>query len=434
MSKTFRELNEVLNTIMRNDISPEEMKMIEKMRAERKAREAQQKTQPQSSGGARSFQDRRDARRSSSPDVKANRNSQGQSIKVGSPTGPAQNDQLKKSAPTPAANTPAPKPPTAQERAVGPRSTLNKDQQAVNREYDRLRKTDPEAAAVYGKKMAARGAAKKDFKIQKPTQAQSNPTAAQKQASVDASIKRVNNRERQANAGAYKLPASATPTRRPAPRPSTPTPKPAVASTRGTQQLNAQGARQSVGVNESKKTFSQFVVEAHNLNEALPLAIPAALKLGSMALSAYSAYKAGQNLKKGNYKQAAWDATGVIPGGAVFKGVRALGAGKRLAQAGSLTQSVARNFGPGARAQMSDKIAGKVIDGAVGAANAMSKPSSRPKSQSSAPKPTPAARPKTTVLAKKGGVQGTLDKSTGKFTAKNWSDAQSSRYKAHGGK
>ena len=59
------------------------------------------------------------------------------------------------------------------------------------------------------------------------------------------------------------------------------------------------GARQSVGVNESKKTFSQFVVEAHNLNEALPLAIPAALKLGSMALSAYSAYKAGQNLKKG---------------------------------------------------------------------------------------------------------------------------------------
>ena len=88
---------------------------------------------------------------------------------------------------------PAPKaPPTAQERAYGPRSTLNKDQQAVNREYDRLRKTDPEAAAVYGKKMAARGAARSDFKIEKPTQAQSNPTAAQKQASVDAAIKSVN--------------------------------------------------------------------------------------------------------------------------------------------------------------------------------------------------------------------------------------------------
>jgi len=88
------------------------------------------------------------------------------------------------------------KPPTAQEKAYGPRSTLNKDQQAVNREYDRLRKTDPEAAAAYGKKMAARGAAKSDFKIEKPTQAQSNPTAAQKQASVDAAIKSVNTPEK----------------------------------------------------------------------------------------------------------------------------------------------------------------------------------------------------------------------------------------------
>ena len=90
----------------------------------------------------------------------------------------------------------AQKPPTAQEKAYGPRSTLNKDQQAVNREYDRLRKSDPEAAAAYGKKMAARGAAKPDFKIEKPTQAQSNPTAAQKQASVDAAIKSVNTPEK----------------------------------------------------------------------------------------------------------------------------------------------------------------------------------------------------------------------------------------------
>jgi len=90
----------------------------------------------------------------------------------------------------------AQKPPTAQEKAYGPRSTLNKDQQAVNREYDRLRKSDPEAAAAYGKKMAAKGAARSDFKIEKPTQAQSNPTAAQKQASVDASIKSVNTPEK----------------------------------------------------------------------------------------------------------------------------------------------------------------------------------------------------------------------------------------------
>ena len=67
-----------------------------------------------------------------------------------------------------------------------------------------MRKTDPEAAAAYGKKMAARGAANKNFKLEKPTQAQSNPTAAQKQASVDAAIKSVNTPEkvnRQAPAG-----------------------------------------------------------------------------------------------------------------------------------------------------------------------------------------------------------------------------------------
>ena len=90
----------------------------------------------------------------------------------------------------------AQKPLTAKDRAYGPNSTLNKDQQAVNREYDRLRKSDPEAAAVYGKKMAARGAARSDFKIEKPTQAQSNPTAAQKQARVDAAIKSVNTPEK----------------------------------------------------------------------------------------------------------------------------------------------------------------------------------------------------------------------------------------------
>ena len=44
--------------------------------------------------------------------------------------------------------------------------TLNKDQQAVNKEYDRLRKSgDMAAAAAYGKKMAAAGASKSNFKM-----------------------------------------------------------------------------------------------------------------------------------------------------------------------------------------------------------------------------------------------------------------------------
>lgn len=49
--------------------------------------------------------------------------------------------------------------------------------------------------------------------------------------------------------------------------------------------------------------------------------------------------------------------------------------------------------------------------------------------------PAPASSPaSSTVLALKGGVQGTLDKATGKFTPKNFSDAERARYTAAGGK
>ena len=107
------------------------------------------------------------------------------------------------------------------------------------------------------------------------------------------------------------------------------------------------------------KSFNQFVVESYtareNINEALPLlaAVPAVLagagKLASAGLAAYSAYSAAKNLSKGNYKGAALDALGLIPGGAVFKGARLLGAGKNVAKAASATQSVVRNFSPNAR-------------------------------------------------------------------------------------
>ena len=80
------------------------------------------------------------------------------------------------------------------------------------------------------------------------------------------------------------------------------------------------------------KTFKQF-------NEG---AIAAALKLGGKALAAYSAYSAGKNLAKGKVKQAGLDAVGVVPGGKVFKGIRALGGTKKLAKLGSASQSIAR--------------------------------------------------------------------------------------------
>ena len=115
------------------------------------------------------------------------------------------------------------------------------------------------------------------------------------------------------------------------------------------------------------KSYNQFVSESYsareNIQEALPLLIPAALKLGSMALGAYSAYSAAKNLKKGNYKGAALDALGMVPGGAVFKGAKLLGAGKNVARAASAGQSVVRNFSPNAR----NRAINKGIDVAAGA-------------------------------------------------------------------
>lgn len=92
------------------------------------------------------------------------------------------------------------------------------------------------------------------------------------------------------------------------------------------------------------KTFKQFNEETRQLDEALPLlaAVPAALKLGGAALTAYSAGSALNNLRKGKFKQAGLDAIGAIPGGKIFKGVRALGGAKNLAKAGSFVQSANR--------------------------------------------------------------------------------------------
>ena len=120
------------------------------------------------------------------------------------------------------------------------------------------------------------------------------------------------------------------------------------------------------------KSFNQFVGESYtareNIMEALPLvaAVPGILagvgKLASAGLAAYSAYSAAKNLKKGNYKGAALDALGMVPGGVAFKGAKALGAGQNLARAASTTQSVVRNFSPNAR----NRAISKGID--VGAA------------------------------------------------------------------
>ena len=120
------------------------------------------------------------------------------------------------------------------------------------------------------------------------------------------------------------------------------------------------------------KTFKQFNEEAReNIQEIAPLAlIPAALKLGGMALTAYSGASALNNLRKGKFKQAAFDAMGAIPGGRIFKGIRALGGAKNLAKAGSFLQSANRfnvtGMTPNAYARGTDKAfdaAGNLLKG-----------------------------------------------------------------------
>ena len=90
------------------------------------------------------------------------------------------------------------------------------------------------------------------------------------------------------------------------------------------------------------KTFNQFKEDNQYVSEGAGALIGGALKLGSKALAAYSAYKAGDSLLKGKPKEAAVNAIGAVPGGRVFKGMKALGIGKKISRLGSATQSLAR--------------------------------------------------------------------------------------------
>lgn len=193
------------------------------------------------------------------------------------------------------------------------------------------------------------------------------------------------------------------------------------------------------------KAYNQFVTESYsareNIQEAIPLAIPAALKLASMGLGAYSAYSAAQKLKKGNYKGAALDALGTIPGGgAAFKAARGAGAGLNLARGASAATSVARWSSP-ARNRPIDKGIEMATDAITGTKRVTAK--SVPDSSVTDTKPaTPSnntvadqkpktinPKPSSVVLARKGGVQGKLDKATGKWTKGDWNKQESDRYK-----
>ena len=102
------------------------------------------------SGGALSMQDRRFARRSSSAAARANTNRVGQNIKVGSPTGPAQNDQLKKPTGT------APAAPTSMANKAPANPNVTKD----GTKFERRLPTMAELRAAQAARKAAAAAGK----------------------------------------------------------------------------------------------------------------------------------------------------------------------------------------------------------------------------------------------------------------------------------
>ena len=110
------------------------------------------------------------------------------------------------------------------------------------------------------------------------------------------------------------------------------------------------------------KTYNKFIIEAYtayferkDIQEAVPLVVGGALKLGGMALSAYQAYEAAKKLKKGDYKGAAVDAALAIPSaGAAGKVGQALKWGQkakkvttntmRAGKAATITKQTADEF------------------------------------------------------------------------------------------
>ncbi len=189
------------------------------------------------------------------------------------------------------------------------------------------------------------------------------------------------------------------------------------------------------------KTYKQFISESNstreNINEiAFTAAALGAAKLASMGLGAYSAYRAAQDRKKGNYKGAALNALGALPaGGTAFKGAQAIGAGRNLARGASTIQSIARHSAP-ARNQVYDAATNMGIDAVKSVtngapANAATKKSTEPAKTEPTVKTQPVVKTQPTVkprvLSKLNGVQGT---GVGKnFVAKKWSSAESDRYK-----
>lgn len=155
------------------------------------------------------------------------------------------------------------------------------------------------------------------------------------------------------------------------------------------------------------KSYNQFIEEAYSAKEELNevLGLRTAAKLGARAIpglqTAYGLGLGAYRLSKGDRLGAGLAAASAIPGPI---GWAALGA------------DVARELSP------------KSAKTAPTPTPKPSPTSSSPKPSSTLPPTSPSSPKPSTVLAKKGGVEGTLDKSTGKFTTKSFSDIERKRY------
>lgn len=171
------------------------------------------------------------------------------------------------------------------------------------------------------------------------------------------------------------------------------------------------------------KSFNQFMTEAYSAQEEVNeanifsrglgrIGQRAALKLGGRSLArfipgvgtAYGLYRGTSALMRG-------DKTGAVLG---------YGSAIPIVGTGFAAADIARELAGGGQPQAQKPKADTTPAAPANNAVADTAPAA-PANNTAAPKPQ-------TVLAKKGGVEGTLDKSTGKWTEKKWGDEGRKRY------
>ena len=186
------------------------------------------------------------------------------------------------------------------------------------------------------------------------------------------------------------------------------------------------------------KSYRDFVRESYsareNIQEIAPALalLPAAGKALGYGFAAYQAYQAAQKLRKGDYKGAAIDAALAVPSarvagglGRVFKwgqrGKNIAANTMRTAKAGTIVKQTADELNAPQQATATGMPDPSVTDTEPATPSNNTVADQKPK--------TTQSKPSTVVLARKGGVQGKLDKATGKWTKGDWTKQESDRYK-----